>query len=749
MKMYLYSFFQDKYSIRFISAFMIFLAGILFLTTSCEDSFNSERGEFTPPDGKELWMDINLSIPKADLPRPLRMLTDNVENKIEEIKLLVFEKSSQEYSYTYSAEINGLQETADEKTQFKAKLNATDKDVVFLLIANAGDAFDLYSPAPGTSLDIVKQALVSSFSPDGLTSIPMYGEADIKGGLSTGGIVLSVKMVRALARVDIAKELEPTSHAFRMQEVYIYRANDQIQIAPDSPNMDEMTAIAPSVPASSQLIEENPLYLASEEEDPLQIGALYIPESNPSTQTSRMTSVVVGGYYGEDSRLSYYRIDFNPIAEGHLYGQVLRNHRYLFKIKYVSREGAPSPEEALNQSPGGITVEVLPWEDYTSEMWFEGEHYIGVSTRSVLLGSSAGSMRTVYVQSSLPFSIKWPGGSEEASEDGQSVSDYSFDASLHKDNNGEQNDLWQIHIRSLSDGGGQTGTLSILTDRWVIDIEVTQDYEETFADRIIHVLTVTEVGDLGTTAEPGGASARAMRAVLDENFSPYGTIKVAGFAFTRVPNDASYANATAARNVELMRKLIWSQDIIYFPNNVTVSDAVADMLLEWVAGRPNRVLMVGTDSNSTNAALRNRLTDDGTWNFSNVGTITSRFKRADYSVEADVFFNGPFGEVATDAAFNKADNTAGYNYTYPRDRVTPLIVGDRSGYTDYMFFGVNKKSRIVYHGDAQLFQGGQMSNIRGEVNNDLDRLMANVWAWMVEQVLYGTPESKTIKHMYK
>lgn len=65
-------------------------------------------------------------------------------------------------------------------------------------------------------------------------------------------------------------------------------------------------------------------------------------------------------------------------------------------------------------------------------------------------------------------------------------------------------------------------------------------------------------------------------------------------------------------------------------------------------------------------------------------------------------------------------------------------MSDNTGnYSDYMFFGVNKPERIIYDGDAQLFMNGQMSNNSGNINSDLDKLMANVWAWITEQVIYG------------
>lgn len=48
-----------------------------------------------------------------------------------------------------------------------------------------------------------------------------------------------------------------------------------------------------------------------------------------------------------------------------------------------------------------------------------------------------------------------------------------------------------------------------------------------------------------------------------------------------------------------------------------------------------------------------------------------------------------------------------------------------------------RRARIVYHGDANLNQNGRLSsqaNADGTVTTDFDRLTANLWAWIVEQV---------------
>mgnify|MGYP007076252197 CR=1 FL=1 len=152
---------------------------------------------------------------------------------------------------------------------------------------------------------------------------------------------------------------------------------------------------------------------------------------------------------------------------------------------------------------------------------------------------------------------------------------------------------------------------------------------------------------------------------------------------------------------------------------------------------PNRVLIVGTDTETTNASLRKYLTKDGTWKYYYQSpAVGGKFKRAAQTEGNRRFFASPFGAVAENAPIAKADDYAAYCSDYPSD-VTPLVVSDAAGYEKAMVVGVNRRARIVYHGDANLNQTGRLSsqaNADGTVTTDFDRLTANLWAWIVEQV---------------
>ena len=66
-----------------------------------------------------------------------------------------------------------------------------------------------------------------------------------------------------------------------------------------------------------------------------------------------------------------------------------------------------------------------------------------------------------------------------------------------------------------------------------------------------------------------------------------------------------------------------------------------------------------------------------------------------------------------------------------------------------MIMGIDKKKRIVYVGDMQFFGVGigndlkkssRIDNTNGNLTNNYSRIMANLWSWMIEEVVLGNSE---------
>lgn len=193
----------------------------------------------------------------------------------------------------------------------------------------------------------------------------MYGQIVIPSGLEADRENrYSVKMLRAAARVDVEKDLAADSRPLRIESVRVYRTNDKIQIAPDEAVDEESPRVAaPSVFAGA-VKSQTPIVTTAGEPDPVSIAGIYLPEADgetdPSAQLTEATCIVVGGYYDGGSSPTYYRIDFNPGLEGHPFGQILRNYRYVFRIRKVTGPGWSDPALAAVNRAASIVAEIRP-----------------------------------------------------------------------------------------------------------------------------------------------------------------------------------------------------------------------------------------------------------------------------------------------------------------------------------------------------------------------------------------------------
>ena len=680
----------------------------------------------------------------------------DAESGISEVAVLVFEQTDGAYVYRYRAEGERLGTAGGNATQFQATLIRSDKPMKLMLAANYGDAFAAYAPAAGSGEAEVREGLCRSYS--GMTAgLPMYGEIVLPDGLNASADNdFTVRMLRGVARADVVKELAADSAPFRFGALYIYRANDRIRMIPD--DMGDPSApkvAAPSVPSSAAPLAAPLKTLPADGADPASFEPVYLPEAlsiaDPVQQLTAATCLVVGGYYRDATELSYYRIDFDSGAAGHPFGQVLRNYKYVFRIIKVTGAGWPDPGSAATSESTGIVAEVEPWADFTTEMYFEGENYLGVSSRKSVVGYAAGSRDTLNVQATLPYTIQWldasgtPSGSAVSGVGATVSKGSSFTASIVRKTN-DPVDVTHLVFTALQKNTAAadlSATLRITGGSWSFDVRVVQEGVGKYAGRFIRVLSVAALGDLGATV-PTTAQGRALRYILENpaNFSPEGKVPIGGFAFVRTSASEMQATGTGGTadkgTFRGVKGLINAQDVVYLSYNTSISTELAQVVLAWLEGSTHRVLIVGTDTGGTNANLLTLLKakGEGSWSY-DITAIANMFKRAAPTAGSDPFFDGPFGAVAANATIARADGYAGYCSDYPAS-VVPLVVGDKTGYDRYMVVGVNTARRIVYLGDANLNEVGRLStqaNTDGTVSSDFDRLTANLWAWIAEQVV--------------
>lgn len=721
---------------------------------------------------------LNIKTPTSSVPTPdTRSLQTPDETVITKVKILVFsdEEGNGTYLYNYMADGTELENKQDQTSRFKVLLKSSTVPLKFFMVANYADALDNYTPVSGDDIATVKRSLLLKFTSDGiLTALPMYGEISVANLEASTTNIFDVTVLRALARVDVSTNLSADSHAFSLREVYIYRATDKVQIIPDAVSTNGTIRVtAPSIPNGSSFLSDPILKSSAVPTD--SIGGIYIPESvkhaNETNIRFSATTIVVGGIFGNDTNISYYRIDFNSGVAGSPCGQVLRNHLYTFSIKKVSATGLSTPDEAATNLASSMTVEVRQWENFTTGMYFH-DNYIGVSTRQVSLPYLPGYSQTVDVDASLNYEILWVDAPEAGtvSEAGTPLTNGYFTATIVRDP-AESAYLSHIRIESPEYNTGNQpvkATLRLIANDTSADITVIKESNEQAAGKTIRVLSFgTGYGSLGSFNAPL-ALTLPMRKILEVNFSPTSSYptKTGGFFFLTVPlSDPNYTNATSPAAIAAFKILINNFDVLILPYTNVISQEVTDMLLdEWLVEDTHRVLWVMHDNEASNATLLARTASEGEGVWGNLDKAFDASAGYRYSNPADYaynnaeevkdFFEGPFGTIDNEAGKQilRPGNVVAGACLIPnsaKQYVTPLVYSNKPGYTDYMSVGVNKKRGIVYQGESEFFgytyAMSPSANSSGTITATpdpagkyyYDVLMANIWAWVAGRVVYG------------
>lgn len=753
-------------------------AAVLLMLCSCVKEIGVD------PHAEEARVILNIRTPKSAAAgqQPGSVQTSG-ETSVGEVHVLVFHdaQGSGDYTFAYLVRGSRVAQQPNRTSRFEAKLQTTDTPIRLLIAANAGALFRSYSPQVGQSEASVRSELETAFPQEGLTAdLPMYGETSLDGIDAGQTNVVSVTALRAVARVDVVTRLAAGSPAFELRDVRIYRANDRLRLVPDGlTDTDAPKVTAPTVPASAAPLGQPLMKTAQERTD--SIGGIYLPESLPVTDSRQRrtaaTTVVVGGLFEGDTQVTYYRVDFNSGVAGHPFGQVLRNYLYTFTVRRVTASGWPTPEEAANNLAASMTVEVQPWEDFTSEIYFH-DNYLGVSTRRVQLPFLPDYTRTVDVVSTADYSIEWldaPASGSVSAWDVPLSNGYFTATIVHAPTEADNRTRIRIESPQYNTTDGEiAATLRLRVNDTAVDIEVVKESPSRYSDRVIQVMSMgNSYGSLGDYAATNGYTL-AMRRVLDTNFSPSSAypFKIGGFFYLTVPVSTTvYSASVTASDVAYYKKMIDNTDILILAYANYTSPQVADMLFdEWLVEKPNRVLWVMLDAAAFNAGIRTRFQQEGLGAWQDMGNkfdpaygyraaAGSDFAYAN-ARESGQFFAGPFGTVTEGELLFYSDVIAGM-VELPdsaKRKITPLVYNNNPPYDHFMSVGVETRRGVVYQGEAQLFQGGLgMSGMAGssaQVNGSiisapqvsgtttryyLDVLNANIWAWAVGRVIYGPP----------
>lgn len=791
---------NKKYQVlnKIIGCLLPFLA-LCFSTISCTDESFIGEG-YGKQEGDQMAVLLSISTPATQKPTTR---SGEQEEQIKEVSVLVFSQLSAdtEYQFLYSVEGANISRPDGHTTTFTAMLKSSKNPVKLILIANASQTVAEKYPEAGDTETRVKEKLVYKLdngngSPKLITGyLPMYGEHLLSrlDATQTNNNI-QIKMLRSVARVDVYNN-DATGH-FLLQSIQVFRPYNKLQLIPNKITVNSggsPKAESPSVPGQSTFYPTDfPMPQQNIINEVTSIEQIYLPEAPAPTtnkQVSDATCLVVGGIYDDGislARTGYYRIDINPSE--HPFGQILRNHRYMFVIQKVSTAGWETPEEAATNVSSGIIASVEPWDEHTTDMYFDGEHHYGLSSRNITLHYQPNMKETISINTDLTGELlQWVdvnGNPINDDNPSTSLSNDYFEVSLVEETN--VNNKVQKYIQCYTkqennNSSNHIGYVMIHVNRWKIMVTITQLSNKN-SNKSVNILSTYSAGGIDYS------SSKAMKAILDNHFGIGKTVSLKKINYANIP--------LSINNTYLPNKLLMEQNILILGHNSRPEIKSAQRILDWLSGSKNRVLVLGFDwkdpgvtddskeghpeyAITTNYNILRLLREDVTpyWydggnneSIGETGPIRSSFI-APFELNASnsyFFRTGPFTKSLdigiTNCGYWISDYVWGRLEIHSPD-IVPLIVyknvvkDDGSGLPpDHqpnpqgdgrMILGVDMRKRIVYVGDSQLFEMGSDNDLRqcsrldnenGNLTNDYSRIMANLWAWMIEEVVLANTE---------
>lgn len=367
---------------------------VMGLLCSCSE----DRESYDVSNNKEKLVSFSVRVPGSGAPKTYA-LTENDENEVKNIVILLFDADGK-YTYqpVYNNKITTDQSDSRLKT-FTAKIpDGTYKHMVILANANTivGDVLSGISVGESKA-DVLNKLLLSNSGrwnskpgSNGYISIPMWGEiSNITVNSSLSGDN-SVSLVRMIAKIDVSLGTAGQSK-FKLKSVRLYNFNNKGQVAPNDADWDlgQGVAITPSVPSTANKPSnpaQNPLvydgdYITTP--DISCTGEIFTFEAAAGSASTLQnnTCLVIGGFYGNETQETFYRIDFAKTESNTTtYLALLRNHHYRVNILDVSAPGLGNPEDAFNSTPANIRASIVEWSDGRFTDFVVNDQYlIGVS----------------------------------------------------------------------------------------------------------------------------------------------------------------------------------------------------------------------------------------------------------------------------------------------------------------------------------------------------------------------------------
>ncbi|MDR2912312.1 MAG: hypothetical protein LBV38_03295 [Alistipes sp.] len=633
----------------------------------------------------------------------------------------------------------------------------------------------------------------------------MAGEKTLPS-LEFGRIVnITIPMLRSVARADIQLDMSDNSRDFVPQEAWLYRSNHAYCVLPLTADKyadptNPVKVISPSKSSRNEFPGiQTPISVTVDDVETGLFATAYIPESEAATtEAERLeaTCLVVGGYLdGDTSTMHYYRLDFDSGIAGHPFGQILRNHRYVFNITSVTADGAATADDAANNASAAINVDIVPWDDNVTDIVFPGTNdYFSIDTHNVDLLFEPGSEGQFEIVSTVDFSMSLDGvelqstAVDAAGSVGANISnsgvvemyDGAFVVKVTRTAYSAPEATYTVSVQSLNYNyeGTSNAQLQITVGGKTMTVDIAQALTASyFPPRTLNVHTlVNTYGELGTGNAAGGTyfgSADELRNMLlnTSQFGPAGTgiVTLDEISFTR----SAATDYTVDADAPTLRTTLEDVDVLMVPgytggNANSISPACAQVIVEW-SQDPTHTLILTVDQIGSNTVLRGALQPVIGYNMlwadddsslkglldSVLDLVFGALDGFDYTLGSapdttttgdDVFLSAsaPFGAVDRTTTYDVSDTTRTYvefsaEAPLPSSVVPILnVVVEHNPLISTDPTTYTELQAMVMGVDTQngiVWMGDSQIGGDGYMDDsaDLTKIMGNLWAWIVDR----------------
>ncbi len=345
-------------------------------------------------------------------------ITENEENKLSTVDVLVFKVVGTGETFAYKARGRNIKPITENSSQFQVSLiTSTGDKFRFVVIANARDVVDGALMGVNESkaailgkLIINKPGVWNTTSVANYSPLPMWGESAPVLVANDFTELVPLPLLRSQLKVDVYVSAAAQT-TFRMTSISVYNTNANARIAPDAINYSAGKVTAVSLPSNSQgnawpLVYDVQNPAKSEGEIYLfEKGRVMISGTPAPPGTAGIASLIIGGHFNGSPTETYYKVEFLSNDATPVQLALLRNHKYAFNILKVGGAGYDTKDKALASKPSNmqVTTTTVDLNDMPI-VYFDEHYYLAMQTDLVVYptNESRGEYYKIYTN--------YPGG---------------------------------------------------------------------------------------------------------------------------------------------------------------------------------------------------------------------------------------------------------------------------------------------------------------------------------------------------